>query len=96
MHESNARTRILPHNFSGKARQCYVRFGSKQTFAVQNVISALPPKADMCSATRYVRFVPIRQLTRGPDWTKVQLRGSAALLIRLLAETKQLPQWETN
>ncbi|MGB8125642.1 MAG: hypothetical protein WCF50_18300, partial [Pseudolabrys sp.] len=22
-------------------------------------MSALPPKADMCSATRYVRFVPI-------------------------------------
>ena len=25
--------------------------GHKQTFAVQNVMSALPPKADMCSAT---------------------------------------------
>ena len=26
--------------------------GHKRTFAVQNVMSALPPKADMCSATR--------------------------------------------
>ena len=32
--------------------------GQKQTFAAQNGMSALPPKADMCSATRYVRFVP--------------------------------------
>ena len=33
--------------------------GQKQTFAAQNGMSALHPKADMCSATRYVRFVPI-------------------------------------
>ena len=32
--------------------------GQKQTFAVQNVMSALPPKADMCGANRDVRFVP--------------------------------------
>ena len=32
--------------------------GHKQTFAAQKGMSALPPKADMCSATRYVRFVP--------------------------------------
>ena len=32
--------------------------GQKQTFAVQKGMSALPPKADMCSATRDVRFVP--------------------------------------
>jgi hypothetical protein len=31
----------------------------KQTCAVQTGMSALPPKADMCGATRYVRFVPI-------------------------------------
>ena len=30
----------------------------KQTYAVQNVMSALPPKADMCGATGHVRFVP--------------------------------------
>jgi hypothetical protein len=34
--------------------------GQKQTFAVQNVMSALPPKADMCIALAYVCFGPIR------------------------------------
>ncbi|MGB8091079.1 MAG: hypothetical protein WCF62_10335, partial [Pseudolabrys sp.] len=33
--------------------------GQKQTFAMQNVMSALPPIADMCGAARDVRFVPI-------------------------------------
>jgi hypothetical protein len=32
--------------------------GQKQTFAPQKVMSALPPKADMCGATRDVRFGP--------------------------------------
>jgi hypothetical protein len=32
--------------------------GQKSTRAPQNGMSALPPKADMCSATRYVRFTP--------------------------------------
>ena len=36
--------------------------GQKQTFAVQKVMSALPPKADMCGATRYVCFVPIADM----------------------------------
>ena len=35
--------------------------GSKQTFAVHNGVSALHPKADMCSATRH-RFVPIADM----------------------------------
>jgi hypothetical protein len=29
--------------------------GQKQTFAVQNVMSALPPRADMCIALGHVR-----------------------------------------
>ena len=33
--------------------------GQKQTFAVRQPMSALPPKAGMCGATRNVRFVPI-------------------------------------
>ena len=33
-----------------------------QTFAVQKGMSALPPKADMCGATRDVRFVPIADM----------------------------------
>jgi hypothetical protein len=36
--------------------------GHKQTFAVQNGMSALPPKADMCGATRDVRFGPIADI----------------------------------
>jgi hypothetical protein len=32
--------------------------GHKRTFAVQNGMSALRPKADMCSALGDVRFVP--------------------------------------
>ena len=36
--------------------------GQKQTCAAQYVMSALPPKADMCGATRDVRFVPIADI----------------------------------
>jgi hypothetical protein len=32
--------------------------GPKQTFAPQNVMSALPSKADMCGATEDVRYGP--------------------------------------
>ena len=37
--------------------------GHKQTFAMQNPMSALHPKADMCGGTRDVRFVPIADMT---------------------------------
>ena len=36
--------------------------GHKRTFAVQYLMSALHLKADMCSATRDVRFVPIADI----------------------------------
>ena len=36
--------------------------GHKRTFAVQNVMSALHPKADICSAQADVRFVPIADI----------------------------------
>jgi hypothetical protein len=36
--------------------------GQKQTFRGAIGMSALPPKADMCSATRHVRFVPIADM----------------------------------
>jgi hypothetical protein len=39
--------------------------GQKQTCAAQKVMSALPLKADMCGATRHVRFVPIADLVLG-------------------------------
>jgi hypothetical protein len=41
--------------------------GHKQTFAAQKVMSALPPKADMCSAQAYVRFVPIADIALFDD-----------------------------
>ena len=34
-------------------------------FVCSVVISALTPKADMCSATRHVRFVPIADIRAG-------------------------------
>ena len=37
--------------------------GQKQTRAVQQRMSALPPKADMCGATSEVRCVPIADMT---------------------------------
>src|SRR5215471_17224245 len=42
----------------------HVRFGQEQTFAVQNVMSALPPKADSCSAQANVRFGPKADIPR--------------------------------
>ena len=41
--------------------------GHKQTFAVQNVMSALPPKADIRSALAHVRFVPIADIGTAGD-----------------------------
>ena len=38
--------------------------GQKRTCAVQKVMSALPPIADMCSAQADVRFVPIADIQR--------------------------------
>jgi hypothetical protein len=36
--------------------------GQKRTYAVQKGMSALPPKADMCSAVPHVRFGPIADM----------------------------------
>ena len=36
--------------------------GHKRTFFDAGAMSALPPKADVCSATRHVRFVPIADI----------------------------------
>ena len=40
--------------------------GHKRTFAAQKVMSALPPKADMCGATRDVCFVPKADMLTSP------------------------------
>jgi hypothetical protein len=37
--------------------------GQKQTFAVHKPLSALLPKADICSALAHVRFVPEADIT---------------------------------
>jgi hypothetical protein len=37
--------------------------GQKRTFAPQKVMSALPPKADICSAPADVRFGPKADIT---------------------------------
>ena len=36
--------------------------GQKQTFALHQAMSALPPKADICSALTHVRFGPIADM----------------------------------
>ena len=45
-----------------KNADALVRLGHKRTYAVQKGMSALPPKADMCGATRDVRFGPIADI----------------------------------
>ena len=50
--------------------------GHKRTFAVQKGMSALPPKADMCSATRYVRFVPKADILKSHGFATItQTKG---------------------
>ncbi len=44
----------------------YVRFTPESGHVHDaGAMSALPPKADMCGATRYVRFVPIADIALG-------------------------------
>ena len=53
--------------------------GHKRTFAVQNVMSALHPIADMCGATRYVRFVPKADISeQAPKLSYLFFVGRAA------------------
>ena len=40
-------TRILPRNFSGKARQCYARFTSKPDIVTTQTDVCFGPQADM-------------------------------------------------
>jgi hypothetical protein len=40
--------------------------GQKRTFAPQQVMSALPPKADICSALAHVRYGPIADIYKRP------------------------------
>ena len=45
------------------AAEAMSALGHKRTYAVRKRMSALPQKADMCGATRDVRFVPIADIT---------------------------------
>ena len=57
--------------------------GQKQTFAVQNAMSALPPKADMCGAKSNVRFVPIADMHRSKHVSIRSTSFSAVGKVRL-------------
>jgi hypothetical protein len=54
--------------------------GHKRTFGMQNGMSALPSKADICSALAHVRFVPIADNAAISILTKIE-RGSARFLL---------------
>src|SRR5262245_47292554 len=66
-----------------------VRLGQKQTYAAQNGISALPPEADMCGATKDVHFGPKADLTYSITSSAIDitldgiLRPSALAVLRL-------------
>ena len=60
--------------------------GQKQTFAVQNGMSALPPKADMCVATCDVRFVPIADMRSLPQ---ASLRNTLLNPVRVSGTKRQ-------
>ncbi|MGC1997949.1 MAG: hypothetical protein WA704_29080, partial [Pseudolabrys sp.] len=53
--------------------------GQKQTCAMQNVMSALTPIADMCGAKRDVRFVPIADIAPAANNEAADYRIAAFL-----------------
>jgi hypothetical protein len=69
--------------------------GQKQTFALQQVMSALPPKADMCVASAYVRFGPIADMTTlrlGVSFSRLEVGGTPFYGAKLLKiASGQLP-----
>src|SRR5262249_36936551 len=62
--------------------------GQKRTFAPQKVMSALPPKADMCDANRDVRFGPKADIGLTALVTKTHGRSRKRLIGRLLNTAK--------
>ena len=57
--------------------------GHKRTFALQEGMSALHPKADMCSALGDVRFVPIADIRGHQPW-----RGCLPAARAIIATTR--------
>jgi hypothetical protein len=62
--------------------------GQKQTYAVQQVMSALPPKADMCSARAHVRFVPIGDIAHA--WFEMKEAANRGGLAKLKVITPSI------
>ena len=67
--------------------------GHKQTLALQKVMSASPPKADMCSAPGYVRFGPIADMGH---INSRRLRGNTANFILDDQEPQPCPTHSCN
>src|SRR5262245_26034081 len=69
--------------------------GQKRTCALQNVMSALPPKADMCSAHAHVCFGPKADMEPSHSITSLALarsdggteRPSALAVLRLITSS---------
>ena len=59
--------------------------GQKRTFCDAAVMSALPPKADMCSALGYVRFVPEADIEEFGSHQKKNLGHARGFAISELA-----------
>src|SRR5262249_19063073 len=60
--------------------------GQKRTFAVQNGMSALPPKADMCGAKGNVRYGPIADIVGAAHSSPALRMPSINLVIALPVE----------
>jgi hypothetical protein len=75
--------RVSPRKFGlNFLKRSMSALGQKQTCATQKVMSALPPIADMCGATRDVRFVPIADIEglREHFQTNAGVRGRTILI----------------
>ena len=66
--------------------------GHKRTFAVQNGMSGLPPKADMCSATKDVRFVPKADISLQVAALHDMIAGVAYLLSKMTSAGLIFPE----
>jgi hypothetical protein len=73
--------------------------GQKQTYAAQNVMSALPPNADMCGALAHVCFGPIADIAcfnpdlwlgRLPACELYHRLGKANIVINFFRKTPRL------
>src|SRR5215831_17748609 len=74
--------------------KCPLR-GQKQTCALQKAMSALPPKADMCSAVIHVCFEPIADMSFNIQTKRGRLLSVAAVLVRRLRQLR-LPLTQTG